>query len=243
MSTVKIIGFTLVMLALSACKKPTENIKLIIDTDIIKNTAMINVTDAQTGNPAPNNATIAISGEQAGDIYELSGKKNITLNAGMVTIGLHPNVIPTADKPITINVEISAPGYNKAIKQVTFTASQKQQVVNIGITKTGTTTPPIVIPPPPIYNNTSLTFVGRCPNRTDLEIRPSVYVYFKKTGSTGAFQYLGYMEKGNITTNLLALNETYDFQIVFGGETYKTSQKIEQTSYNLTIDMPAACNL
>ncbi|RZK54535.1 MAG: hypothetical protein EOO91_15740 [Pedobacter sp.] len=179
MSTAKMIGFTLVMLTLSACKKPTENIKIILDTDVIKNTAMINVTDAQTGNPAPSNATIS--------------------------------------------------------------AAQKQQVVNIAITKTGTTAPPIVIPPPPVYNNTTLTFVGRCPNRTDLEIRPSVYVYFKKTSSSGAFQYLGYMEKGNITTNLLALNETYDFQIVYGGATYRTSQKIEQTSYNLTIDMPEAC--
>ncbi|TCC91936.1 hypothetical protein EZ428_09335 [Pedobacter frigiditerrae] len=241
MSTEKIIGFTLVMLTLSACKKPTENIKIILDTDVIKNTAMINVTDAQTGNSAPNDATITISGTQATDVYELSGKKDIKLSAGMVTIGLRPDIIPTADKPISIIVEINATGYNKQAKQVTFTAAQKQQVVNISITKTGTTAPPIVIPPPPVYNNTTLTFVGKCPNRTDLEIRPSVYVYFKKTSSTGAFQYLGYMEKGNITTNLLALNETYDFQIVYGGETYRTSQKIEQTSYNLTIEMPAAC--
>jgi len=241
MSTAKLIGFTLVMLTLSACKKPTENIKIILDTDVIKNTAMINVTDAQTGNPAPNDATITISGEQADDIYELSGKKDIKLNTGMVTIGLRPGVVPTTDKPISITVEINATGYNKQTKQVTFTAAQKQQVVNIVIEKTGTTTPPIVIPPPPVYNNTTLTFVGKCPNRTDLEIRPSVYVYFKKTGSTSPFQYLGYMEKGNITTNLLALNETYDFQIVYGGETYRTSQKIEQTSYNLTIEMPAAC--
>lgn len=241
MSTAKMIGFTLVMLTLSACKKPTENIKIILDTDVIKNTAMINVTDAQTGNPAPSSATISISGEQAADIYELSGKKDIKLNNGMVTIGLRPDVVPTIEKPISVTVKINASGYNEQTKQVTFTAAQKQQVVNIAITKTGTTAPPIVIPPPPVYNNTTLTFVGRCPNRTDLEIRPSVYVYFKKTGSSGAFQYLGYMEKGNITTNLLALNETYDFQIVYGGATYRTSQKIEQTSYNLTIDMPEAC--
>ncbi|WP_316765514.1 hypothetical protein [Pedobacter frigiditerrae] len=241
MSTAKMIGFTLVILTLSACKKPTENIKIILDTDVIKNTAMINVTDAQTGNSAPSNATITITGDQADDIYELSGEKDIKLNNGMVTIGLRPGVAPTIDKPISITVKINASGYNEQTKQITFTTAQKQQVVNIAITKTGTTAPPIVIPPPPVYNNTTLTFVGKCPNRTDLEIRPSVYVYFKKTGAAGAFQYLGYMEKGKITTNLLALNETYDFQIVYGGATYKTSQKIEQTSYNLTIDMPEAC--
>lgn len=243
MSKTKIIVIAFLVLALSACTKPTENIKLIVDTDIIKNTAMINVTDAQTGNSAPSNVNIAILGADAANVYELSGKKNITLTSGMVTIGLHPSIVPTADKPITVTAEITGSGYNKETKQIVFTAAQKQQVVNIAITKTGTTAPPIVLPPLPVYNSTSLNFVGRCPNRTDLEVRPSVYVYFKKIGQTDPFRLLGFIDKGNITTNLLALNETYDFQIVFGGSTYRTSQKIEQANYNLTIDMPEACNL
>ncbi|KLT65482.1 hypothetical protein [Pedobacter sp. BMA] len=242
MSTARITPLVLMLLILSACKKPTENIKIVVDTDVIKYTAMINVTDASTGASAPANTTITISGDQASNIYELSGKKDIRLTSGMVTIGLQPNVVPAENNPITINVGIASSGYNTASKQITFTTSQKQQVINIPITKTGSTTPPIVTPPPPVYNNTSLTFTGRCPSRTDIEIRPSVYIYFKKTGSLDAFQYLGYMDKGNITTNLLQLNETYDFQIVYGGDTYKVNQKIEQTSYNLTIDMPAACN-
>ncbi|WP_316800771.1 hypothetical protein [Pedobacter frigidisoli] len=242
MSTARITPVVLMLLILSACKKPTENIKIVVDTDVIKYTAMINVTDASTGAPAPANTTITISGDQASNIYELSGKKDIRLTSGMVTIGLQPNVVPAENNPITISVGIASSGYNTASKQITFTTSQKQQVINIPITKTGSTTPPIVTPPPPVYNNTSLTFTGRCPSRTDIEIRPSVYIYFKKTGSVDAFQYLGYMDRGNITTNLLQLNETYDFQIVYGGDTYKVNQKIEQTSYNLTIDMPAACN-
>lgn len=239
----KITALAFVMIAMSACKNPTEDIKLIIDTDIIKNTALINVTDAQTGNAAPNGVAITILGADAVNVYELSGKKNIVLTNGMVTIGLHPDVVPTTDKPITVSAEISGAGYNKETKQITFTAAQKQQVVNIPITKTGNTAPPIVLPPLPVYNTTNLTFVGRCPNRNDLEVRPSVYVSFKKAGSSAPFQHLGFMDKGNITTNLLALNETYEFQIVFGGVSYKTSQKIEQTSYNLVIDMPEACNL
>lgn len=243
MSKTKIIILAFMAFALSACKKPTENIKIIVDTDIIKNTAMINVTDAQTGNAVPSNVNIAILGADAANVYELSGKKDIKLTDGMVTIGLHPSTVPTTDKPITVTVEITGTSYNKETKQIVFTAAQKQQVVNIPITKTGTTAPPIVLPPLPVYNNTSLNFVGRCPNRTDLEVRPSVYVYFKKTGQTDPFRLLGFIDKGNITTNLLALNETYEFQIVFGGSTYKTSQKIEQASYNLTIDMPEACNL
>jgi len=241
MYRIKLSVLALVLLMLSACKKPTENIQIVIDTDVIKYTAMINVTDGTNGNAAPSNAEITISGASAADIYELSGKKDIHLNAGMVTIGLHPNVVPKASEPIKITVEITASGYNKATKEVVFTADQKQQVVNISLIRIGSTTPPVVTPPPPVYNTTSLTFTGRCPSRPDIQVRPSVYVYFRKAGTSASFQYLDYMDKGNISTKLLALNETYEFQIVYGGETYKVSQKIEQTSYNLTIDMPAAC--
>jgi hypothetical protein len=239
MDTSKNWVLALLMLTVFACKNPTDDIKIVVDTNIIKYTAMVNVTDGQTGNQV-GNATIAISGAAAPQIYELSGKKNFQLTAGMVTIGLHPNLVPSP--PVSITVEITAPGYNKDTREVVFTMSQAQQVVNIMLTKTGTVTPPVVTPPPPTYNSVALNFTGRCPNRPDVEIRPSVYVYFRKSGSTVAFQYLGYMDKGNIETKLLAQNETYEFQIVFGGETYRIIQKVEQTSYRLTVDMPAACN-
>ena len=232
----------LLIFTLYACQKPTENIKIVVDTDVIKHTAMINATDATTGNPAPKDATITISGTEAANVYELSGKKDIRLSSGMVTIGLSPNVQLVAGKPITVGVSIAASGYTRETKQVIFTAEQKQQVINIPLSKIGSTAPPIVLPPPPVYNTVSLTFTGKCPNRGDLEIRPSVYVYFKKTGTSLPFQYLGYVDKGKISTEFLALNETYDFQIAFNGETYKVSQKIEQSSYDLDIEMGSACN-
>jgi hypothetical protein len=232
-----------VLILLAACKKPTENIKLVIDTDIIKYTAMISATDAQTGNPIGDNAQIAILGDHAAEIYELSGQKEIQLRGGMVTIGLHPDLVPAVAEPLTVNVEITAPGYDRETRAVVFKAEEKQQVVNIALSQTGAESPPVVFPPPPVYDRTvSLNFTGKCPERKDLEIRPSVYVYFKKTGSASPFQYLGYMNKGNIKTNFLALNESYSFQIVYGGNVYQTSQKIEQDSYNLTIDMQGACN-
>lgn len=228
------------ILSFLACNNPTENIKLVIDTDIIKYTAMIQVTDAQTGSQAPSNASIAVVSSNTADVYEISGKKDIKLVQGMVTIGLHPNIVPTT--PITVTVEVAAPGYVTQRKNIIFNTEVKQQIVAIGISKVGNTAPPIVTPPPLTYQEVSLNFTGRCPNRADVEIRPSVYVSFRKNGSTEGFKYLGYMDKGNISTNLLALGETYNFQIVYGGESYTVTQKIEQTSYNLSIDMTAACN-
>lgn len=230
----------ILLLLFFACKKPTENIKVVLDTDIIKHTAMIYVTDAATGIAAPGNTTIKILGAAAANVYELSGKKDIRLTGGMVTIGLQPDL--SVATPVNVVVEISSPGYNTNTKQITFTENPKQQVINIALTRIGSTAPPIVSPPPPVFNNTTLTFTGKCPNRNDLEVRPSVYIYFKKSGSNNPYQYLGYMNKGKIETNLLQINETYEFQIVYGGESYRVAQKIEQTNYNLTIDMPAACN-
>ncbi len=230
------------ILIIAACKNPTEDLKVVIDTDIIKYTALIHVTDASNGGPAPANASISISGPAASDIYEVSGKKEIRLSAGIVTIGLGPGRVPDRDNPANITVEITAPGYNKVVKPVSFTATNEQQIVNIGLIKTGSTTPPVVVPPPPVYNSVTLNFKGKCSNRSDIEIRPSIYVFFRKAGTNSAFQYLGYMNKGNITTKYLALGETYEFQIAFGGENYEVTQKIEMPNYSLTIDMGSACD-
>jgi len=235
-------GIGIWLLGLVACSKPTENIKLVVDTDIIKYTALVQVTDAQTGNTAPANASIAVVGANAAHIYEISGKKEIKLVQGMVTIGLHPDIVPTAQNPITATVEIAAPGYTTQRKNITFTATARQQTVPIGIARVGNTAPPIVVPPPPVYQEVSLNFTGRCPNRPDVEIRPSVYVSFRKVGTSESFKYLGYMDKGNITTNLLEMGASYEFQIIYGGNSYTVSQQIDQASYNLTVDMAAACN-
>ncbi|MES2455698.1 MAG: hypothetical protein V4594_09170 [Bacteroidota bacterium] len=233
----------LIMIPL-ACEKPTENIKIILDTDVIKYTAMVSVTDAQTGNPI-DGATIAVSGQGAPNIYELSGKKEIKLSSGMVTIGLHPDVTPEIDQPVRADITIEAPGYRNEIRQLTFKADEKRQVLTIDLFKAGEeNSSPVITPPPPVYPNMiSLNFKGRCPSRRDVEVRPSVYVSFRKSGSSAAFRYLGYMDKGQISTNLLELNQAYEFQIVYGGEVYRVSQLIEQLTYDLSLDMPAACNI
>jgi len=241
MNSLKITVFALCLLLIASCKKPNENIKLVVDTNIIQYTAMVNVRDANTG-LSVNTANIQITGTNADKIYELSGKKDIKLVNGMVTIGLHPDLEPTSDKPIAVNVEISAPGYVSQSKVVSFIVGRAQQVLNINLSKVGAPPAPVIPEPEPIYKEVSMSFTGVCPNRTDFQIRPSVYIYFKKTGTEAPFQYLGYLDKGNLTTKFLELNATYDFQIVFGGSAYTVTQKIEESSYDLTVQMPGACD-
>jgi hypothetical protein len=50
------------------------------------------------------------------------------------------------------------------------------------------------------------------------------------------------MDKGDITTTALAKGKTYDFQLTYGGKNYTTTQQINQSGYNLKVDMGTACN-
>lgn len=239
----KISILMLFIFLLSACNKPIENIQLMVDTDILKHTALVRVSDGSNGGAAPANATITVLGEAASDVYEISGKKDIKLVAGFVTIGLDPSVEIEGTEQVKVNVQISAPGFRTEVREVVFSNSAMQQIVRIPLTKVGSTAPPVVLPPPPVYDaDISINFTGKCANRGDVAIRPSVYVSFRESGVGAVYRYLGYMEKGNIVSNLVLMGKTYDFQIVFGGQAHEVTQKIEQLSYDLTINMGNACN-
>lgn len=232
----------LTILLFGACKKATTDIKVVVDMNIIKYSALVHITDAN-GN-VPQGITMDVSGEQDSDVYEISGKKQFTVKGGFITLGLGPAVTPTASNPVKVSLTISAPGYQQLVQTLNFVADQKQQVVNVTLAKTGqtvTSKPPT--PPASTGVTTTIDFYGYCANRTNLEIRPSLYVYFRQSGSDAQFQYLGYMQDGHIATDLLATGKTYDFQINYGGENYVVSQKIDQTYYSETFNMGSdVCN-
>lgn len=241
MPNIKKALLALLLLAI-ACKKPTENIKIVVDTNVIKYTALIHVTDKSNPATSPKNATITIAGPDADNIYELSGKKQFKLAGGIITIGPGPAAVPTANNPRSCIVQIKAPGYVTVSQPVTFTVDEKQQVVDIVLARSGTNTNSPPPPAPPVYDPVSLNFTGTCSTRSDLEIRPSMYVFYRETGSGNGFQYLGYMDKGNMTVTALAKGKTYDFQLTYGGQSYVVSQQINESSYSLKVDMGTACN-
>lgn len=235
----------LVMIVPLACTKPTENIKLVVDTNIIKYTALVNVTDANTG-AIPSGATIKIGGDAAADIYEVSGSKNIALVNGVVAVGLTPAVAPTAAKPINFTITISAPGYNTVSAPVTFTEGDMQEVVSVSLSKTSTSTASTVKGTRPATSSSNpsvtLNFTGTCTNRSDVLVKPSLYIFYRVTGSGAAYQYLGYMTSGVINTTALAQGKSYDFQITYDGQNYTTTKLIQQTSYAVSINLGTACN-
>lgn len=243
MKNIKKLLFVMLLLPI-ACKKPTEDLKIVVDTDVIKYTALIHVTDASNPNVLINNGTLSVSGDNAGDIYEISGNKEFNIKGGVITIGPGPAAAPTADKPETYSVQIKVPGYSTINRLITFTTDQKQQVVNVAVSKVGTVnSTPVIQKPLPVYDATNLNFTGTCASRPDLVIRPSMYVFFRETGVGAAFQYLGYLDSGNMTVTALAKGKTYDFQVTYNGQNYGTTQQINNDSESLTINMGSSiCN-
>lgn len=233
----------LLLLCPLACKKPTEDLKIVVDNNIIKYTALIHVTDALNPSASLKTGTLNITGDNAGDLYEISGKKQFNIVNGVITIGPGPNATPK-DTTETYNIQINVPGYNSTSKKISFTNGQMQQVVNVSVTKVGsnsTVTPPAK--PLRVNDPVILNFTGTCAKRTDLVIRPSMYVFFRESDSGAAFQLLGYMDKGVMTTTALETGKKYDFQVTYDGQVYGTSQLVAGTNENLTLAMGSQiCN-
>jgi hypothetical protein len=232
----------MVLLLAFACKNPVEDVKIVVDTNIIKYSSLVHIID-DSGN-IPANITLTVTGAMADNVYEISGKKALTVKDGIISLGLHPSVNPTANNVVKFNVVINAPGYQQLTKEIQFVQDQFQQVVNLTLFKVGT---PVVdkpvVTPVPTTTKVALNFKGRCANNTNLEIRPSIYVFFKESGSSAPYQYLGYMDKGYIETFLLTTGKTYEFKITYSGENYTVTRKIEQTEYTEVINMSSSvCN-
>ncbi len=241
---IKAIAAFAVVITGAACNKLTEDLKLVVDTDVIKHTALIQVRDASNdGAPPPSTTKITISGADADNIYEVSGKKNIKLVAGIVTIGPGPADSVTASNPAECTVTVSAQGYETVSKQITFTAGVAQQIVDIQIQKSGQPAQPLPpIEPPTGNQQVQLNFTGTCSSNPDLRIRPSIYIFYRLNGSGKPYAYLGYMQNGSLSTTALTQGKNYDFQLTYDNTNYSKTQLIQGSAFSVTIDMGKACD-
>jgi len=248
----------LLAIAATACKNPVEDVKIVVDMNIMKYSVLVHISD-ETG-AVPQNISLTVGGNACNDIYEISGKKNFTVKDGVITLGLNPSVTPTTGKDVSFNISISATGYKSTVQSISFTSGTMQQVVNIIMEKPVSATAPVTTPvttpvATPVTTPTtspattpttttvassitvSLDFTGYCANRTNLQIRPSLYVFYREKGMGTAYKYLGYIKDGGIKTDKLSMGKTYEFQITYAGENYTISQLINQTSYTETFNM------
>jgi len=236
----KTILLGVLLLSVAACQNPTTGVKVTIDMNILKYSVLVRTVDATTQLVVPG-TTMTITGTNASSIYEISGKQVFTVADGNITLGLDPKFNIAAGNA-TFNVVVTAPGYKTTTQAVTFTNGTLQQTINLTIAATtSTATGGTYTPPTPVKTATHfiLDFNGHCASKPDLNVRPSLYLYFRDHNATGANPYvqLGYMDGGHIETDYLAIGKTYDFQITYGGTSYLVTQEIDVPSYTLTFDM------
>jgi hypothetical protein len=91
----------------------------------------------------------------------------------------------------------------------------------------GPATCALSITPRPVVN---IDFYGVCPNRPNLQVRPSFWMFFKKTADP-YYQLLGYVNNGRITTPFLEVGQTYDFGAWYGGVFVSVTRTITTANY------------
>jgi len=140
--TYKITALIALLIVFVGCKNPGQDIKVVVNMDLMKYSALVHISD-ETG-ATPSNISLTMGGASGNDIYEISGKKSFPVKDGIITLGLGPSVNPTSAQDVNFTVTVTAPGYNTLTQPVTFKNGEMQQVVMVMLQKTptaATTTP------------------------------------------------------------------------------------------------------
>jgi len=129
--------FLLAIATFSACKSPTENLVVTINTN--RSTALIAVmftnANSKSVTQTPDNLKIEIKGKDADRIFEAGGTKNFTTQNGAINLIVNPSIAPTATNPAEFSIIASAPGfitsYNKIV--VSDTGSYNYNFSLVGV--------------------------------------------------------------------------------------------------------------
>lgn len=117
---------------IAGCKKPGENISLVVNTsNLVKYSGIIHIRDAANSGTIPGNLSVTLTGPDADDIYDIAGKKNFTVHDGDVQFMLNPNRAITST--ISFYLQINADGYLPVTRQVTITPSRQSQQVYVSM--------------------------------------------------------------------------------------------------------------
>lgn len=124
------IGFcALLSLVIYACKKPTEDLNVIIKTDALsKSPALVQFVNANTGSTTalPNTIKVSVSGPNADAVQTDDGGTNFTATGGFLSISLNRHTNPTPANPIVFTLSASVSGYAPVSKTVTVTNDSTQ---------------------------------------------------------------------------------------------------------------------
>lgn len=125
------------LLILDSCNidRASDDFDLRLKPELMNHSAQINIFDGNDPAIIPENIKLSIEGENAVDIYEVSGVQQFEPVNGKIGIGLHPRANPTPENPATITLFITADGYLDKRTQVSLAVDEESQLVEIPMVK------------------------------------------------------------------------------------------------------------
>jgi len=140
--TIKLILLFVSSFLLVNCNKPTKDVGLSINGNVIKYGVSLQFWDPKSPDgTAPKNIFVKITGKDASKVYEYGGTKVFNVSStGLLSLGLDPFVKPTSSAPISFTVEVFAPDYLTTKIPVIVNGSQAQQ--SIAVTMISLKNPP-----------------------------------------------------------------------------------------------------
>ncbi len=183
----KSFGFTLLFIAAfgtNSCKKPLDNVDLIISTKISEATVSIQFIDAATGEQVGFDNTskkviVEIEGEDQAMITDNAGSSTIKTNNGFLTLAVKKGIIPSESNTINFHLVASANDYVTTTLPITIRDKGTQHFV---VYMVDINNPPNGVG---AIVNTALTTDANGATLSDLTITtPSVNTSFENTSAT-----------------------------------------------------------
>lgn len=140
-------------LGFTQCTKPTENFTISINPDVFDNVVAVKFYDGATPGTAPAGIRIAITGDVAPSVYEVSGYRKFTVVDGVISLGLLPKAAPTEGNPVVFVINAEADGYLPVRIPVTLLAGQETKLITVSMVNLNNPPPGVTV----VQKTTTLT--------------------------------------------------------------------------------------
>lgn len=139
----------------------------------------------------------------------------------------------------------NAPATNSNNQAVTMQAriynkARTELLASSGVIACGQSSNVLLNLPAPFVCNLDVT--GICATKSYVRFKPSFPLYYKRSGTSAPYNYLGYVTNGIFTTIDIDSNVAYDFRSYFNGKTYDSSMVIQQRNFIYDIEMGEYCD-
>ncbi len=118
-------SIALMSIVMYACKKPTDGINILIDSQTLSPApTMISFVNADsTSTNQPGDFPVTITGSGASLVQMVSGGTTFTASHGILSLSLVKGTVATVSSPVTFTVTAQVPGFAPFIQNVTVTSS------------------------------------------------------------------------------------------------------------------------